>query len=598
MIDRSGYEGKRVRNSFCLAVLVAGGLCILNVEPVWANQAAQAEIEWFALVLGLAGGLALFLAGLEQLAEGLKKVAGDALKQMLSKLTSNRVMGAVTGAVVTGILNSSSVTTVLVVSFVTAGVMSLQQSVGVIMGANIGSTVTAQILAFNISAYALLPVAVGFFLIFTSPKSKDQQKHWGMMIMGLGLVFFGMSVMSEAMYPLRSYQPFLDLLQRMEKPFLGIIAGALFTGLVQSSAATVGIAIAMASGGLLSLNAGISLALGANIGTCITALMAALGKPPEAVRAAVVHVSFNIAGVLLWLPFIQKLGDISIALSPTSSELSGVARMATEVPRQIANANTLFNIANTILFLPFTAVFALVAQKLVRDRPVPPAIIEPVYLDPSLLEVPSFALAGVRNELTRVAELIQGMFESYREALVHGDYDRLSRLIREDDKIDILERECLIYLGKIRTRSLTLQESAEHQCLMASAVNLETLADVIETDLIELASKLRGISYTRSAKSREMLQDMFGHVRETINLLVNTLRDRDMDAARAILEKKGEIGRLERDFLLRRSERLGRNGDAVRVARIDVSAFDKLHRMYSLSKHIARAHLAEETEQA
>lgn len=565
-------------------------------HPLLAAESEQPVIEWFSLLLGLVGGLALFLAGLEQLAEGLKKVAGDALKKMLSRLTSNRVMGAITGAVVTGILNSSSVTTVLVVSFVTAGVMTLQQSVGVIMGANIGSTVTAQILAFNISAYALLPVAVGFFMIFSTPKSKDLQRNWGMMIMGLGLVFFGMSVMSEAMYPLRSYQPFLDLLQRMENPLLGIIAGALFTGLVQSSAATVGIAIAMAGGGLLSLNAGIALALGANIGTCITALMAALGKPPEAVRAAVVHVSFNIVGVLLWLPFIPKLAEISMALSPASGDLYGAARMAAEVPRQIANANTIFNITNTILFLPFTAVFAVIAQKLVKDRPLPPAIIEPKYLDPSLLEVPSIALHGVRNELTRVAELIRDMFDSFRDALVHADYDRLSRLVREDDKVDILEQECLIYLSRIRTKSLTQQESVEHQCLMASAVNLETLADVIETDLIELASKLRGVSYKRSEKSREMLQNMFFYVRDTIELLVTTLKDNDQDAARAILDQKSQIGRLEKDFLVRRSERLGRNGDAVRVARLDVSAFDKLHRMYSLSKHIARAHLTEEGE--
>ena len=205
---------------------------------------------------------------------------------MLSKLTTNRIMGSITGAAVTGLLNSSSVTTVLVVSFVTAGVMSLQQSISVIMGANIGSTVTAQILAFNVSRYALLPVIIGFFMMFMAKRSTI--RNWGMMIMGLGMVFFGMSMMGDAMYPLRGFQPFLDMLQKMENPLLGILAGAVFTGLVQSSAATVGIAIAMAAGGLLSLEAGIGLALGANIGTCVTALMAAIGKPPEAVRVAMV----------------------------------------------------------------------------------------------------------------------------------------------------------------------------------------------------------------------------------------------------------------------------------------------------------------------
>ncbi|MCP4001426.1 MAG: Na/Pi cotransporter family protein, partial [Gammaproteobacteria bacterium] len=203
---------------------------------------------------------------------------------------------------VTGVLNSSSVTTVLVVGFISAGVMNLTQSVGVIMGANIGSTITAQLLAFNLSAYALLPIAVGFFMIFTAKREKV--KFLGMMLMGLGLVFFGMGIMSSAMTPLRSYQPFMDFLARMERPLLGILAGAVFTGLVQSSAATVGIAIAMATEGLLSLPGGIALALGANIGTCVTALLAALGKPAEAVRAAIVHIFFNILGVLIWLPFI------------------------------------------------------------------------------------------------------------------------------------------------------------------------------------------------------------------------------------------------------------------------------------------------------
>ena len=193
----------------------------------------------------------------------MKKAAGDTLKTLLTRLTSNRFLGALTGALVTGILNSSSVTTVLVVGFVTAGVMSLGQSVAVIMGANIGSTVTAQILAFNLSAYALLPVAVGFFMLFAG--KRDALRHWGMMLMGLGLVFYGMGIMSDAMKPLRFHPPFLRALAGMEQPLYGILAGAVFTGLVQSSAATVGIAITLASEGLLTLPAGIALALGANL---------------------------------------------------------------------------------------------------------------------------------------------------------------------------------------------------------------------------------------------------------------------------------------------------------------------------------------------
>jgi len=569
--------------SFVLTILI----------PFTAFAASTTPISWFTLMIGLFGGLALFLSGLDQLSDGLKKAAGEALKNMLSRLTTNRVMGALTGAVVTGILNSSSVTTVLVVGFVTAGVMSLQQSVGVIMGANIGSTVTAQLLAFNIAKYSLLPIAAGFFMIFIS--KKDKINNWGKMIMGLGMVFFGMSIMSEAMYPLRSYDPFLNFLGHMKNPYLGILAGALFTGLVQSSAATVGIAIAMASGGLLSLQAGIALALGANIGTCVTALMAAMGKPPEAVRAAVVHITFNIIGVLIWLPFISKLAWLSTTLSPLSPELQGAAKIAAEVPRQIANANTLFNVINTLLFLPFTAFFALSAKKIIKDRPAQAKAIEPLYLDDALLTIPSMALIGVRRELTRISEIILTMVNRFAESFAHANFTGIKQLVAEDDKIDILEQASIEYLGRIQGQALSKKESQEFQVLMTSVITLETLADVIETDLVQLAERTRGTHYERSEKTKKMLNSIFIHVRYAIKLLIPTIRDKNMDSARRILTQKVVLNKLQKDFILRKSERL-RLGtpDAIKIARIEVSAADKMIRMYSLCKRIAKAHLEEE----
>ena len=294
-------------------IFVACAFLTFGAAYAQSGTATSEQVDWLQLGMGLFGGLALFLAGLDVLSEGLKKAAGNTLREVLHKLTVNRFMSALAGAFVTGILNSSSVTTVLVVGFVTAGVMTLAQSVGVIMGANIGSTVTAQLLAFNLSSYSLIAIAMGFFMSFTS--KNERSKHIGLMIMGLGLVFYGMGLMSDGMKPLRTYEPFLEILVNMENPLLGILVGALFTGLVQSSAATVGIAIAMASEGLLSLQAGIVLALGANIGTCVTALLAALGKPVEAVRASVVHIAFNIVGVLIWIPFLSILADIAIAVS-------------------------------------------------------------------------------------------------------------------------------------------------------------------------------------------------------------------------------------------------------------------------------------------
>jgi len=568
-------------------------LCISILLPPFAVASEGAnDIEWFTLAMGLGGGLALFLAGLEQLSEGLKKAAGQTLKIMLARLTTNRIMGAVTGAAVTGILNSSSITTVLVVGFVTAGLMTLSQSVGVIMGANIGSTVTAQILAFNISKYALLPVAVGFFMIFTGKSEKI--KHSGMMIMGMGMVFFGMSVMSSAMAPLRSYDPFLGFLKKMENPALGILAGAIFTGLVQSSAATVGIAIALASEGFLMLEAGIALALGANIGTCVTALLAAIGKPVEAVRAAVVHVIFNIVGVLLWISFIPYLASMAMAISPSSPGLDGGARMAAEVPRQIANANTIFNLANTCLFLPFTAFFAWIATRLVPDRKKPDeAGAEPIYLDEAVIEIPSLALLQVRQELSRISEIIYDMLETTRVALKSGNMQKLNALKRDDDTIDSLETACINYLSKIRRHQLTKQESREHQALMITTVALENLGDVIETKLAELSEQEIGVQYTRSPETSKLTEGLYIIVHDSLAFTRQVIRDNNMDAARQILDLEPHIKKLRHDLMVRKSERLGSDdGNAILLARIEISVASKLQRMYNLSRHIAAEMLA------
>jgi phosphate:Na+ symporter len=359
-----------------LLLIISG----LIVSTAFAQELESASIDVFRLLMGLFGGLALFLFGIDQMSHGLKAVAGDGMASLLGGVTKNRFIGAITGAFVTAILNSSSVTTVLVVGFITAGIMTLTQSIGVIMGANIGSTMTAQIVAFNVTQYAMLPIAIGFGMIFFG--KTESMKHGGAMLFGLGLLFGGMGVMSDAMYPLRSYPPFLELMGQLENPLLGILVGAVFTGLVQSSAATTGIAIVMASEGLMSLPAGIALALGANIGTCVTAILASIGKPVAARQAAAAHIVFNILGVLIWLPFISLLAQFSATISPSYPELEGAARMAKEVPRQIANAHTIFNVANTVLFIWFTGALARLVQRLVPDREEPSLeIIKPKFIN-------------------------------------------------------------------------------------------------------------------------------------------------------------------------------------------------------------------------
>lgn len=274
------------RNQIPSCRILEFGLIGLFIFLLFSPLSAQAgvdskkgEISWFFLGVGLFGGLSLFLYGMEKMSDALKNVAGEKMKDILAMLSSNRIMGLITGAIVTAIIQSSSVTTVMLVGFVTAGLMSLSQTIGIIMGANIGTTITAQIIAFKVTKFALLLVAIGFGMLFISKKEKTQQ--YGYMIMGLGMIFFGMSVMSDAMKPLRSYQPFLDMMTQMSNPILGILVAAAFTALIQSSSATTGVILVLAMQGLITLKAGIALSFGANIGTCVTALLASIGKPRE-----------------------------------------------------------------------------------------------------------------------------------------------------------------------------------------------------------------------------------------------------------------------------------------------------------------------------
>ena len=347
--------------------------------------------KWGMILIGLFGGLAIFLFGMDQMTDGLKAVMGDGMSTLLAKLTKNRFMATVTGAITTAIIQSSSVTTVIVIGFISVGLMTLEQVIGVILGANIGSTITAQMIAFNVTQYALLPVAIGYGMRFVSKSEKT--RIYGGILMGIGLVFFGMGVMSDATHPLRTYQPFIDVMKEMSNPLLGISAGLIFTGLVQSSAATIGIVIVLASQGAITLDAGIAIVLGANVGTCVTAILAAIGKPAPAKQAAAAHILFNIIGVLIWLPFIGYLALLAEAISPASVNLSGTELLAADTPRQIANAHTLFNVANTLIFISIIGPFASLIKRLIPERPeVLPEYAQPKYLDEALLQTPALAI--------------------------------------------------------------------------------------------------------------------------------------------------------------------------------------------------------------
>ena len=445
-------------------MLILGVTAGLTAMPVLAAATADGEhaIDWWMMGMTLLGGLAVFLYGMEQMAEALKKVAGDSMKQILARLTNSRIMGLITGAFVTAIIQSSSVTTVMLVGFVTAGLMSLSQAIGVILGADIGTTVTAQIVAFKVTKYALLLVALGFGLIFMG--KKDHIKQYGHLIMGLGLIFFGMGIMSEGMQPLRTYEPFIALMQNVSNPVIGILVATLFTALVQSSSATMGVVIAMALQGLISLDAGIALALGANIGTCATAGLAAIGKPREAVRVAVAHVSFKIIGVIIIFPFIPYLADLVRDISPVAAAgVVGMEKLAVETPRQIANAHTIFNVGLAFTFLPFASWFARLCEWIVPDRPMEEeqALVPVTYLDDALIATPSLALERTRYEIGHMGEYVNEMLTHGIPMLLAGDREQIKEISRIDDKVDFLYKEIVAYLGKVSAKQLTDSQARE-----------------------------------------------------------------------------------------------------------------------------------------
>ncbi|MEX2134055.1 MAG: Na/Pi cotransporter family protein, partial [Acidimicrobiia bacterium] len=352
-------------------------------------------MSWVRVIAGLAGGVALLLFGLDQLTSVLREVAGDRLRALLGRVSANRWLGVIVGMTATAVMQSSSAVTVLIVGFVAAGLMTLVGSLGVILGSNVGTTITAQIVAFDVVEWALGIVALGFSTMTFARTERLQ--GWGKAILSLGLVFLGMGAMGSAMEPLRELPEFVDIVAGLSNPLVGALVGVIFTALVQSSSATTVLAIVLASQGLLTLESGIAVVIGANIGSSVTAVLVSLGSTADAKRAAIAHVLFNVAAGVVWLALLSPLAELAVAVSPTRADLAGTQRVAAEVPRQLANAHTIFNVATVAVFIWFLEPISRLLHRLVVDQPEEAAS-DPVFLDPKLLETPAIALGAVARE--------------------------------------------------------------------------------------------------------------------------------------------------------------------------------------------------------
>jgi len=489
----------------------------------------------------LLGGLAIFLFGLQLMTGGLKAIAGARMQTLLGTLTANRFRGVIAGAGVTALLNSSTITTVLMVGFVAAGLMTVAQTVPMIMGANIGSTFTAQIIAFDLSTITPFMLATGFFLQGFAGQSLVRQL--GGVLLGFGMLFLGIQFMGDATRPLTTFQPFIDLMQQMTNPIVGILIGAVFTAIVQSSAATLGIIIALGSQGLMPLEAGIALVLGANVGTVGTALLSAIGKPAEALQVGVVHLLFNCIGVLLFVFFIPRFADLVRLVSPSYPGLTGVARAAAETPRQIANAHTIFSVGSTLVLIWFTGPLARLAARIAPAAPPSEArpVGDPVYLDDTALAVPAMALERVNLEIERLGRLVLGIVRRGASTAIAGTLEDIAALLDTDREIRRLATSILHYIGRAALTEHSEGEGRRTVDLAQVVASLSGISDVATSTLVSV-SQQRLAEGLDLARFRDETTERFAvAVIDNLERAIGTIGAPDAERAAEVVEAKAGI---------------------------------------------------------
>ena len=423
-----------------------------------------------ANVLSLLGGLALFLYGMHMMSSGLEAAAGNRMKSILEKLTANRFLGVAVGAGITAVIQSSSATTVMVVGFVNSGLMSLRQAVWIIMGANIGTTITGQLIALDVGALAPLMAFAGVALVvfFKNPKLHN----YGSIVAGLGVLFIGMDMMSAAMKPLADEPAFVSLMTRFENPILGILAGAAFTALIQSSSASVGILQALAASGAISFSSAVFVLFGQNIGTCITAVLASIGTSRNAKRTTLIHLMFNIIGTIIF--------TIVCVLFPLPALVASFT--PENIPSQIANMHTLFNIVTTLLLLPLGTQMAALTERILpepaeKTEEEKREMMGLAYLDKTTLGSSAVWLGKLQQELGRMLDLASENVDAAFQAVISGPDESTEKAIRTEELVDLLNKEISQYVAKAMVRETNAEDSAAVASGFRIAGNIERIGD-------------------------------------------------------------------------------------------------------------------------
>ena len=517
-----------------------------------------------ALIFQTLGGLGLFIFGMRIMSDGLKKVAGKRLRTILSAVSSNRVIACATGAGITSIIQSSSATTVMVVGFVDAGLLTLTQAVGLVLGANIGTTVTAQIIAFNISNYALPTIAAGVLLRFFFASKKWQQS--GEVLLGFGILFFGLSTMKAGLSPLRGEPAFIAFLTRFQAQnfieiLLCILAGAALTMAVQSSSATVGITMALVSQGLLSFEGSVAMILGENIGTTITAQLAGIGSNINARRTAMAHTLFNVFGVvfiiLIFPYFVNAVIYVTTNLLGVGNPDLIVGGEKPFISRYIANAHTLFNVINAILFLfilPYLVRMAILLTPRGKEERLD-EIYHIKYLDRRYLDSPEVALVQTKQEIIRMADEAQTMFDEVIGALKIRNSKKVTKWKAREDVLDNLQKEIINFLVKVMQQNIIVEESKEITTLMRMTNNVERIGDEIE----DIAEALERMIEDKLYFSEKAIQDyvaISSETRKFLTLVFKGIKEENKQIMPEAVKLINSVNKMTEEMRLSHHDRL------------------------------------------
>lgn len=484
------------------------------------------------MLIGILGGLGLFLYGMNLMGMGLQKAAGNKMKQLIEVLTNNRIMGVVVGAIVTMLIQSSSATTVMVVGFVNAGLMTLSQAIGVIMGANIGTTFTAQLIAFKLTDLAPFVIAIGVFIWLAA--SKKKHKDVGEILIGFGILFLGMGMMSGAMKPLRTDETFRSMMANLENPFLGVFVGFAITAIVQSSSATTGMLLALAAAGAINnVNAVIPILCGQNIGTCVTAMLSSLGANKTAKRAALMHLLFNVIGTLVFM--------ILVSILPISKWITELT--PDNMSRQIANAHTSFNIINTVLLLPFANWFVRMAERLIKGQDQDETGLK--YIDSRIIETPSIAVLMASKEVLRMGKTVNKSLRLSKEAFLELNEKKVEKVIKREKSINTLEKDLVSYLSEVLNAPLTDAQHTIVTTLLNTINDLERVGDHAE-NIVELAQYRIDNKVALSESAVDELNVMFEKVDRTFTTALNSFKTADEVMIKQVFQFEEQIDALEK----------------------------------------------------